>query len=362
MSELAQSLGLRLKAERERRGMSTQKVADDMHLDAWVIEALEAGDYQRIGPSVYAKGHLKKYASILGMAAADIAAGFETSPAAPAAAAAQAAGMRMRGAAPQATNLPWPQIAAFAMVGIGVGGIFWWRPWHQRPSPHATLAQSGRAASAVVENSGAETSPSASSAAGSAGPRSAGPRSAGPPSAAAGSSDEQNRRRAIESLNSSSEAPAVAAGAGGASPVSAAVPTAPAASGAPSAIPAVLSKPGGTSSEPEMILGAGPARLRLSFSADSWVDVHDAAGRRVYSGNGSANSVKTIAGMAPLRVYLGFASGVQLEVNGRAVAIGPQFVTRDVARFEAGADGVLRRDMHAMPTNGVQTSAASPRG
>jgi hypothetical protein len=127
-------------------------------------------------------------------------------------------------------------------------------------------------------------------------------------------------------------------------------------------MPAVLSKPGGASSEPEMILGAGPARLRLSFSADSWVDVHDAAGRRVYSGNGSANSVKTIAGMAPLRVYLGFASGVQLEVNGRAVAIGPQFVTRDVARFEAGADGVLRRDTHAMPTNGVQTSAASPRG
>jgi cytoskeleton protein RodZ len=352
MSEFAQSLGLRLKAERERRGMSTQKVADDMHLDAWVIEALESGDYQRIGPSVYAKGHLKKYASILGMGAADIAAGFETPPAAPAAAAAQAASMRMRGAAPQATNLPWPQIAAFAMVGIGVGGIFWWRPWHQRPSLHATLAEAGRAASAVVKNTRAEMSPSASPAAGS----------AGPPSAAAGSSDEQNRQRAIESLNSSSEPPAVAAGAGGASSVSGAVPTAPGATGAPSAMPAVLSKPGGTSSEPEMILGAGPARLRLSFSADSWVDVHDAAGRRVYSGNGSANSVKTIAGMAPLRVYLGFASGVQLEVNGRAVAIGPQFVTRDVARFEAGADGVLRRDTHAMPTNGVQTSAASPRG
>ena len=85
--------------------------------------------------------------------------------------------------------------------------------------------------------------------------------------------------------------------------------------------------------------GAGPARLRLSFSADSWVDVHDAAGRRVFAGNGRANSVKTIAGTAPLRVYLGFASGVQLEINDRAVAIGPQFVTGDVARFEAGADG-----------------------
>ena len=70
--------------------MSTQKAADEMHLDAWVIDALEAGDYQRIGPSVYAKGHLKKYASILGLPAAEIAAGYEPTSAAPAAARAAA--------------------------------------------------------------------------------------------------------------------------------------------------------------------------------------------------------------------------------------------------------------------------------
>jgi hypothetical protein len=36
------------------------------------------------------------------------------------------------------------------------------------------------------------------------------------------------------------------------------------------------------------------------------------------------------------------------------VAIGPQFMTGDVARFEAGADGVLRRD--------PAPRAASPHG
>ena len=100
-------------------------------------------------------------------------------------------------------------------------------------------------------------------------------------------------------------------------------------------------------SEVEPTAGLGRARLRLSFSADSWVDVHDATGVRVFAGKGRANSVKTIAGAAPMRVYIGFASGVQLEVNNHAVAIGPQFVAGDVARFEAGADGVLRRDGHA---------------
>ena len=89
MTEPAALPGLKLKAERERRGLSAQKAADEMHLDRWVIDALEADDYQRIGPTVYAKGHLKKYAALLGLPAAEILAGFESrapSRAAPAAA------------------------------------------------------------------------------------------------------------------------------------------------------------------------------------------------------------------------------------------------------------------------------------
>jgi hypothetical protein len=100
----------------------------------------------------------------------------------------------------------------------------------------------------------------------------------------------------------------------------------------------------------------------LSFSADSWVDIHDAAGRRTFAGNGLANSVKTISGAAPLRVYLGFGSGVQLEINDRAVAIGPQFFAGDVARFEAGADGVLRRDSRPDQTHGAPPRSPRPPG
>ena len=83
MSEAAQALGQRLRTEREKRGMSAQKMADDMHLDAWVIDALEAGDYERIGPAVYAQGHLRKYANILGVSAAQEAPVPQTKPAGP---------------------------------------------------------------------------------------------------------------------------------------------------------------------------------------------------------------------------------------------------------------------------------------
>jgi hypothetical protein len=54
------------------------------------------------------------------------------------------------------------------------------------------------------------------------------------------------------------------------------------------------------------------------------------------------------------------------------VAIGPQFFAGDVARFEAGADGVLRRDLRGDPSrgdpsrsdpaHGVQASSARPTG
>jgi cytoskeleton protein RodZ len=322
MTEIAPTVGQRLKAERERRGMSAQKAADEMHLDAWVIDALETGDYQRIGPSVYAKGHLKKYASILGISPAEIMAGYDTRSAASVASAPQPASIRMRSGSPDATNLPWPQLAAFTVIALVIGGILWWRPWHQRTS---------RPTAAVL--------------------------AARPPPSAAGEPAQPSAERSTEpqSADSDTPQPIGSASAAAVSPTPAAATLTGAPSG--SAGPA-----GDTDSA-----GVGRARLRLSFSADSWVDVHDSAGHRVFAGSGRANSVKTLGGAAPLRVYLSVASGVQLELNGRAIAIGPQFVSGDVARFEAGADGVLRRDSHAVPatdvpTNGVPIRTAPPHG
>src|ERR1022692_2271357 len=281
MSEVAQSIGQRLKAERERRGVSKQKAADEMHLDSWVIDALEAGDYQRIGPPVYAKGHLKRYATILGLPTAEVVSGYDTKPAAPPSAALQPSSVRMRFTGEDSAGRPWNKLAAFAAIAVAVGGIIWWRPWHQRSAISAP-APTGVPASAST-----------------------------PSGVSFGAQDSMEPR------------PATAVAAAVSSPAAAADADGPAAR------------------EADSMPGAGPARLRMSFSADSWVEVHDSTGRRVFAGNGRANSVKTIAGTAPLRVYLGYASGVQLEINDRAVAIGPQFVNGDVARFEAGADAIL---------------------
>ncbi len=322
MTEASASVGLRLKAERERRGLSSQKAADELHLDGWIIDALEAEDYQRIGPSVYAKGHLKRYAALLGLPSPEIMAGYESRAEQPKAAASQPANVRLRTDAPAVSNLPWPQIVGSIAAALLVLGVLWWKPWHQR------------AASPVASGEPPAANPSAASA-----------DNASDSAVAAESHTAPSATLAAMSPATSSTLAASSAPAPPLSSAGAALPTAQAAA-----------------SQADATAGMGRARLRLSFSADSWVDVHDAAGRRAFAGKGRANSVKTIAGIGPMRVYLGFASGVQLEINNRAVAIGPQFMAGDVARFEAGADGVLRRDSRIATPPGAATRNAHPTG
>jgi cytoskeleton protein RodZ len=285
MTEPALAPGARLKSERERRGMSLQKAADEMRLDAWVIEALESDQYERVGPAVYAKGHLKKYASVLGVPWDAILSGYEALRTAPANPQQVAPSMRMRAPAADVSKLPRAQIAGLAVLLLALAGLLWWKPWQQRPVTPAAVPAQARAM---------------------------------PASAASVADPDQ----AVYAAGNGAEAAAADS-----------APAAAPAGGADAAKPVTEATAGP---------GHGPTRLRLSFSAESWVDVHDADGKRVYSGYGRANSVKSLAGDGPLKVYLGYASGVQLEINERAVAIASPFVHGDVARFQAGADGVLR--------------------
>lgn len=62
-----QTPGELLRVEREHRGLSVQQAADELHLDARVVSAIESNNFLMLGAPVYAKGHLRKYASLLGL-------------------------------------------------------------------------------------------------------------------------------------------------------------------------------------------------------------------------------------------------------------------------------------------------------
>jgi cytoskeleton protein RodZ len=88
---------------------------------------------------------------------------------------------------------------------------------------------------------------------------------------------------------------------------------------------------------------AVPTSLRLSFTADSWVEVTDASGRRLFFDIGSANSSVSLSGPGPLRVLLGYAPGVALEVDGRGVEVPPDTRRGDAAEFVVSSSGAVSR-------------------
>jgi cytoskeletal protein RodZ len=248
---------------------------------------------------------LKKYASILGVSSEEILASYEALRTMPENPPQVAPTMRMRAPAPEVGHLPRAQVAGIAMLLLAALGVFIWKPWqHHKFPPDSVLAPAPAAAASTVP-----------------------PADPDHPIYAAGTSVD----------SSPGEPPSDAVQSESAGTLH--LPAAPGAIGAPVTVGSATAK---TAGEGAPVPGHGPTRLRLSFSSESWVDIHDADGRRVYSGYGRANSVKSLVGDGPLKVYLGYASGVQLEINERAVAIASAFVHGDVARFQAGADGVLR--------------------
>src|SRR5882724_7427162 len=62
---VAISPGHWLRDERERQGLTLQRIAADMHLSVTIIEAIEQNRFAAVGAPVFARGYLRKYASLL---------------------------------------------------------------------------------------------------------------------------------------------------------------------------------------------------------------------------------------------------------------------------------------------------------
>ena len=111
----------------------------------------------------------------------------------------------------------------------------------------------------------------------------------------------------------------------------AAVPT-------PAAAAEVTDRAGQTTAGPSK----GEVRITLKFSAPSWVEVKDAAGKRLYRAMVPGAAVRILKGPAPLHVVLGYAPAVTLVIDGRATPISALVQADHAASFEVAADGRVR--------------------
>ena len=79
----AERPGAALRAAREQAGLPIEHVAEVLHLDVAIITALERNQFESLGAPVYVRGHIRKYATLLGLPAEELASSIHSDAAAP---------------------------------------------------------------------------------------------------------------------------------------------------------------------------------------------------------------------------------------------------------------------------------------
>jgi cytoskeleton protein RodZ len=280
-------IGARLRSARERAGFSVAQVAEKMHCDRGLVEALDAGRFAQLGAPVFARGHIRRYAELLGEPVGEILEHWDR----------EAAG---RVAAPDLTRIPKakrsPDTRRLLLpVGIAavVAAFALLISWVLRDSPLPTLGGLGTPSTAAVTLPA--TQPASTPAA---------------------------------SVPAPVPAPESVPSVADAAPAS--VPTA----ATPlEATPAAVS--------PAVAASGGAVALRVRARADCWVEVYDARRRQLYFGMLRAGAAAAVSGPGPLRVLLGNVRGVALDVNGRSVGVPGALQRANTANVRVAADGTF---------------------
>ncbi|MBS1199861.1 MAG: hypothetical protein H6R27_539 [Proteobacteria bacterium] len=126
------SPGAALAAAREARGLSHAQAAEQMRLTAEAVVAMEEGRFEALGPSVFARGHLRKYANLLGVPADTVLAAYDGS-------ASRSAESTLIPPASAHTpvrshrvpELPWQALLVAAVVLVAAAATGWWL-WQSR--------------------------------------------------------------------------------------------------------------------------------------------------------------------------------------------------------------------------------------
>jgi cytoskeleton protein RodZ len=283
------SIGERLRAGRERAGLSVPAAAEKLHLDPKVIEALEADRFAELGASVYVRGHLRRYADFVGEPGIELVNAYVAREARP--------------PPPDLTQFPQaerradPRRLLTPMVGVGCAVILasaiWW----------------------VLAGSTGDPSPSSPPSTEAPAPAPAPPANESPPPTVEPPSQLASKPMSTVPPDQTNVSGAID----------------PAANAAAEA------------ARREEVASARRTTLRLELTGESWVEVYDSRGQRLYYDVASAGSVQSIEGRPPLRVVLGNAAAVGVQVDGRARDIPAGAIEGDGASFVVNRSGTLSR-------------------
>ncbi|APZ43067.1 RodZ domain-containing protein [Acidihalobacter ferrooxydans] len=301
------TVGARLRRAREALGMSLEHAAQTLNLDKKTIAALESDAKESLPESAYVKGYLRAYARLLNLDADALLALY----------AEDEEPTRVVTPPPiRRSQRDQPRMSVSVVGGVVVLLLIvlsvWWfsRPKHTSipvqgvvPATQPSLASSGSAVPAnpvrLANAATATATPAASTTLGVTATATAAP--------------------VVEpTITAPASPPPVAA-----APVS-----------APAVQTAAPTQPANT---------ASGTQLLLRTTAKSWVKIDDATGKQLLIGLLPGDARKTLTGKPPFSVFLGYAPGVTLIINGNQVAFSSYTQSNNTARFKVLADGQTRR-------------------
>ena len=312
--ELSAGIGTRLRAAREKKGLTILQAAEKLHLDSRILESLEAEDFAALGAAVYARGHLRHYAELVGERPAELQELYANSTRA---APLQPDLKRIPRAQPEGDPGKLAGPAMVVLVGIALTGTLWWLlSSGDKPQPTPVQNSVQGSSTGRVGDGEAAVNPQT------------------PANTAAGNETPVGLR-ARAPQRGQPAAPLVSSPATlSKSAVAAVVTTTPVGTTTATGIATVATVATPTSSPRPK-----DGELTLKFSSDSWAEVYDASGQRLFYDVGTASSAHTVKGPAPLHVVLGNASGVALEFNGRPALIPADVRPDGSVRFVINAHG-----------------------
>jgi len=277
LEDAAPRAGNALAAARTACGLSVADVARQLKLSAWQVEALEADDYARLPGAVFVRGFIRNYARLVKLDPAALLASAERQ--LPQAAHGVPEMPPALGAPfPTGRELRWHKYAILGIALLVPVVIF---EFYFDDTQEVTVKSRPVDLPKTQEVTAAKPAPA-------------------PPAVTT----------AEESPVTPPPAP-VAARAGAKSP-SQAVP--------------VLERVQSVEHKP------GEQFVRFRFDQESWVEIRDGSGRKIFSQLNAAGTVQTVSGTPPLSLIVGNAAGVRVLYNEQPVDLAPH-TKIDVARL-----------------------------
>lgn len=272
--------GQLLRNAREQLGWTREQVASRIHLRLTLIAAIEADTYDKHTSHTFIRGYLRAYAKLVGIPEETILAAYDKlglTP--PDNIDMQSFSRRSRQQASDSRLKVVTWLVILVLIALSVA--WWWQSTARRSAGDEALA--------ATEMSGTDNTPSAAV-----------------PTAV---------EVAAPVLPATSDAVSTAPA------VSDAVATVPVAVAAPSAAVSTDASAAVATASPAESATTEPAKapqLKMSFTADCWLDVKDANGKTLFSGLKKANDELVLEGPEPLKFIIGAPMAVNLEYQGKS--------------------------------------------